>query len=204
MRLDELLADLEAFGQENDRRQTQRPRQMLNIPRTTGQFLQVLVTVARAQRILEIGTSNGYSTLWLARAARAVGGRVTTVERSEFKIALARVNFEHSGMSDVITLVHGQAGEFLAHAADASFDFVFLDSERSEYPRWWQDLNRILAPGGLCVADNALSHRDELKPFFALVEANPRFTTCVMPVGKGEYMAVKSLEPLGKGESAAG
>ena len=204
MRLDEFLADLEAFGLENDRRQTQRPRQMLNIPRTTGQFLQVLATVSRAQSTLEIGTSNGYSTLWLARAARAVGGKVTTVERAEFKIALARINFERSGISDVITLVHEQAGEFLAHAADASFDFIFLDSERSEYPHWWQDLNRILAPGGLWVADNALSHRDELKPFFALVEADPRFTTCVVPVGKGEYVAVKSLERVGKGESAVG
>jgi predicted O-methyltransferase YrrM len=161
MELDQLLAELESFGTENDRRHAQYSRRMLNIPRETGRFLQVLAMSARAQRILEIGTSNGYSTLWLARAARAVGSRVTTVERLESKFALARANFERAGLDEVITQVQANGGDFLARAADASFDFIFLDSERSAYPAWWQDIKRILTPGGLWVADNALSHLDE-------------------------------------------
>jgi predicted O-methyltransferase YrrM len=202
--LEKLFAELEAFGAKNDRRYDEYSRRMMNIPRETGQFLQVLVLAARARRILEIGTSNGYSTLWLARAARGVGGRVTTVERLESKFALARANFERSGMTDVITQVQSNGGDFLARAADASFDFIFLDSERSAYPAWWQDIKRILAPGGLWVADNALSHSAEFKPLVTLVEADPQFTTCVVPVGNGEFVAVKTLEPLGKGGSAAG
>jgi predicted O-methyltransferase YrrM len=74
----ELLAELEDFGQKNDATITERPRRMLNITRDTGEFLVVLVKAMDAKRVLEIGTSNGYSTLWLARAARDVGGAVTT------------------------------------------------------------------------------------------------------------------------------
>ena len=74
--LDPLLAELEQFGQTNDRSSTERPRRMLNITRDTGELLAVLVRATAARRVLEIGTSNGYSTLWLASAARAIGGAV--------------------------------------------------------------------------------------------------------------------------------
>ena len=80
--LEGLLAELEEFGKTNDGSTTERPRRMLNITRDTGEFLAVLVRATLAQRVLEIGTSNGYSTLWLADAARAIGGSVTTVELS--------------------------------------------------------------------------------------------------------------------------
>ena len=204
MELEKLLAELEAFGAKNDRRYDEYSRRMMNIPRETGQFLQVLVMAARARRILEIGTSNGYSTLWLARAARGVGGRVTTVERLDFQVCPGAGQFrafrddgcDHPGASQW----RGLSGP----RPDASFDFIFLDSERSAYPAWWQDVKRILTPGGLWVADNALSHPNEFKPFVTLVEADPQFTTCVVPVGNGEYVAVKTLEPPGKGESATG
>lgn len=74
--LDVLLSELERFGQENDRAISERPRRMLNITRDTGEFLSVLVRAIAARHILEIGTSNGYSTLWLANAVRATGGTV--------------------------------------------------------------------------------------------------------------------------------
>ena len=80
-----LLVELEAFGQQNDATITDRPRQMLNITRDTGEFLAVLVQAMSARRVLEIGTSNGYSTLWLAEAARTIGGAVTTVEQAEYE-----------------------------------------------------------------------------------------------------------------------
>jgi predicted O-methyltransferase YrrM len=75
----QLLAELEQFGKTNDSSITDRPRRMLNITRDTGEFLSVLVRATHAQRVLEVGTSNGYSTLWLASAARAIGGRVSTI-----------------------------------------------------------------------------------------------------------------------------
>src|SRR5713226_9824751 len=94
--LDSLMAELEHFGKANDSATTERPRRMLNITRDTGSFLAVLVTATLARRVLEIGTSNGYSTLWLASAAQAIGGSVTTVELSDYKVGLATRSEEHT------------------------------------------------------------------------------------------------------------
>jgi predicted O-methyltransferase YrrM len=187
----ELLAEIEDFGRKNDATITERPRRMLNITRDTGEFLVVLVKAMRAKRVLEIGTSNGYSTLWLANAARSIGGMVTTVELAELKVGMAHANFARSGLAPFITQVHDDAGAVLKKAADASFDLVFLDSERPEYPDWWPDLERVLRPGGLLVVDNATSHAEQMAPFVAIVTADAAFTTSLVPVGNGEFLAVK-------------
>ena len=189
--LRKLLLELEQFGLSNDGAITDRPRRMLNITRDTGEFVSVLVRATNAQRVLEIGTSNGYSTLWLASAAKAIKGRVTTVELSEFKLALAAKNFERSGLAPLIAQVKDEAGAVLAGASESSFDLVFLDSERSEYPGWWPDIKRVLRKGGLLVVDNATSHAAEMAPFVAIVSADPDFTTCTVPVGNGEFLATR-------------
>jgi predicted O-methyltransferase YrrM len=183
------MVELEHFGKENDSAATERSRRMLNITRETGEFLAVLVRATGARRILEIGTSNGYSTLWLADAARAIGGKVTTIERSEYKLGLAAKNFARSGLTAFIMLTHDDAGQVLGRIADGAFDFVFLDSERSEYVGWWPELKRVLRPGGLLVVDNATSHVTEMAPFVAIVGADPGFTTSLVPVGNGEFLA---------------
>lgn len=188
-----LLSELERFGEANDNATTERPRRMLNITRDTGEFLSVLVQATAARRVLEIGTSNGYSTLWLANAARTTGGAVTTVELSDYKVGLARQNFSRSGLAASITLVQDDAGRVLERAVDASFDLVFLDSERPEYPGWWPHLKRVLRPGGLLVVDNATSHPEQMAPFVALVKADTDFTTSLVPVGNGEFLAVKAV-----------
>jgi predicted O-methyltransferase YrrM len=190
--LDGLLAELEQFGKTNDDSNSARPRRMLNITRDTGELLAVLVRATAARRVLEIGTSNGYSTLWLASAARAIGGTVTTVELADYKVGLATANFERSGLARSISLVHDDAGRVLQRAADGAYDLVFLDSERPEYPGWWPDLKRVLRPGGLLVVDNATSHQAEMAPFVALVTADRGFVTSLVPVGNGEFLAVKS------------
>jgi len=189
--LQSLLAELEQFGKANDSSTSERAWKMLNITRDTGEFLAVLVRATLARRILEIGTSNGYSTLWLASAARAIGGSVTTVEYSDYKVGLASKNFDRSGLTPYISLVHDDAGRVLERSSDSAFDFIFLDSERPEYPSWWSNLRRVIRPGGLLVVDNATSHPQEMAPFVALVEADTSFTTSLVPVGNGEFMAVK-------------
>jgi predicted O-methyltransferase YrrM len=189
--LEILKAELERFGEANDAATDDRPRRMLNITRDTGEFLAVLVRAAGARRVLEIGTSNGYSTLWLADAARAIGGSVTTVESSEYKVRLASANFTRSGISPFIRLVHDDASRFLARSAWSAYDLVFLDAERPAYPGWWPHLRRVLSPKGLLIADNATSHAEQLAPFVTLVLADTEFATCLVPVGKGEFLAVK-------------
>jgi predicted O-methyltransferase YrrM len=190
--LDTVLTELERFGKVNDASTTEHPRRMLNITRDTGEFLAVLVRAMLARRVLEIGTSNGYSTLWLASAARAIGGLVTTVELAEHKIALASANFVRSGLAPYISVVHDDASEVFQRLSENTFDLVFLDSERSAYPKWWMNLRRVLRPGGLLVVDNATSHPEELTPFVTLVQADAAFFTSLVPVGNGEFLAVRS------------
>ena len=190
--LEALKTELEDLGATNDGATAERSRRMLNITRDTGEFLSVLVRATLARRVLEIGTSNGYSTLWLAEAARAIGGSVTTVEFSEYKVGLASANFARSGLAPYITLIHDDAARLLQRSEQNAFDFIFLDSERSEYPGWWQQLRRVLRPGGLLVVDNATSHAEQLAPFTAVVNADPLFATSLVPVGNGEFLAVKA------------
>ena len=189
--LQELLCELEQFGLNNDRAIDERPRRMLNITRDTGEFLSVIVRAMNAQRVLEIGTSNGYSTLWLALAAKSIKGHVTTVELSDFKFDLAAKNFERSNLSSFIKQVLGEAGELLRGCSESSFDLIFLDSERSEYLGWWPDIKRVLRRGGLLVVDNATSHSAEMAPFVAQVTADSDFTTCTVPIGNGEFLATQ-------------
>jgi predicted O-methyltransferase YrrM len=190
--LEALKAELEHFGEANDSATRERPRRMLNITRDTGEFLAVLVRASLARRVLEIGTSNGYSTLWLAEAARAISGCVTTVELADYKVELAQANFARSGLSSFITLVHADASSVLRKSDPNSYDLIFLDAERSEYPRLWPELRRVLRPGGLLIVDNAISHAEEMAPFVALVKADTEFLKCLVAVGKGELLAVKA------------
>ncbi len=190
--LEALKSELEHFGKANDQATNDRSRRMLNITRDTGEFLSVLVRATQARRVLEIGTSNGYSTLWLAEAANATGGSITTVELSEYKVSLASATFARSGLGSLICLVHDDAAQVLARSDEDLFDFLFLDSERTEYPVWWPQLRRVLRPGGLMVVDNAISHPEQMAPFTALVMADRLFTTSLVPVGNGEFLAVKA------------
>jgi predicted O-methyltransferase YrrM len=186
-----LLAELAAFGDTHDNDAANHATRMLNITPDTGEFLAVMVKVMGARRILEIGTSNGYSTLWLADAA-GDAGVVTTVERSPAKIALARANFTRAGLAGRIDQREGNAGDILRELDDGAFDLLFLDSLRTAYLAWWPDLKRVLRPSGLLVVDNATSHPQEMADFTAAVRADSGFTTSLVPVGKGEFLAVKA------------
>lgn len=184
--------ELGAAGPRHDAGETERARRLLNITPETGELLAVLVRATAARRVLEIGTSNGYSTLWLAEAARALGGGVVSVEYAAHKVALARQTFARAGVQGTVDLVHADAGAWLAGAPAAAFDLLFLDAERRLYRDWWPHLRRVLRPGGLLVVDNAISHAPEMAPFAALLDADADFTCTTVPVGNGELLAVKA------------
>ena len=191
-KLHTLLAELAAFGDAHDGDDANRATRMLNITPDTGAFLAVLVKATHARRVLEIGTSNGYSTLWLADAVASIDGQVTTVEMSPQKVAMARQNFERANLTQRIVQLEGEAGAHLRAIADGAFDLVFLDSQRSVYLEWWPELKRILRAGGLLVVDNATSHAAEMAAFTEAVRKDAAFTTSLVPVGKGEFLAVKA------------
>jgi len=186
-----LLDELWQAGDDNDARETERPRRMLNITPDTGRLLWILIRSARATRILEVGTSNAYSTIWLADAARATGGRVTTLERDPNKVRLARQNLERAGLAPWVDIREGPAADTLG-ALPGPFELVFLDADRPSYRTYLELAVPRLAPGGLLVADNVVSHRSELEDFLARVKTHPELLSVTVPVGKGEEIAFKT------------
>ena len=179
--LDELLSELERFGKSNDGANSARPCRMLNITRDTGDLLAVLVRATVARRVLEIGTSNGYSTLWLASAARAIGGTVTTVELSEHKIGLATANFARSGLGGQITLLHEDAGRVLQRSLDGAFDLVFLDSERSEYPGWCRTSSACCGRAGFWSSTTRPRMRPRWRHSWRWLRPTPRSSRASFP-----------------------
>jgi predicted O-methyltransferase YrrM len=191
----QVLAELGQWGPAHDAEEPDPRRKLLNITPDTGQLLALLVRATRSRRILELGTSNGYSTLWLAAAACDTGGCVTTVELREAKAMLARETFGRAGIEAVVDLRVADGSVVLDAAADGAHDFIFLDADRDRYLAWWPDLARVLAGGGLLVVDNATSHARELAPFAAAIASVPTFTTVLVPVGNGELLVHKATKP---------
>ena len=139
--------------------------------------------------MLELGTSNGYSTVWLADATP---GGVLTVELDAGRARQARDTFARAGVADRVELAEEDGGAVLAGSPDGAFDFVFLDAERSEYARWWPDLLRTLGTPGLIVVDNVLSHADEVADLRALVDAEPAVTSALVPIGAGALLIARA------------
>lgn len=197
-RLRALLTELEEQGREHDAREPDHGKRMLNLEPATARILSLWVRSSRRRRLLEIGTSNGYSTLWLADAMRATGGRLTSIDRSPDKHALADANLRRAGLRDVVELVAGDATE-IVRALPGPFDCVFFDADRLSATAQLALLLPKLAPDALLFADNALSHPDEIAGYLSALDALPEFDTLVVPVGKGLSVAYRGP----RGASAA-
>ncbi len=168
---------------------TTRMKRLRQIPPDTGKFLALLAASAPAGQWVEIGTSAGYSALWLALAGRTVGRTLTTFEILPAKIALATETFQKTAVADVINLVAGDAREHLPHMTDIAF--CFLDAEKEVYADCYEAIVPNLVPGGLLVADNALSHQADLQPLIDRALQDTRVDAVVVPIGKGELVCRK-------------
>ncbi|NAW58121.1 MULTISPECIES: O-methyltransferase [unclassified Vibrio] len=190
MNLGNLLVELEQVGLQNDAPQSDRAKKYLNITRDTGEFLALLIKATQSNQVLEIGTSNGYSSLWLANALPA-NGQLFTIEFLSSKADEAQRHFERAGLSHKITQLRGDATE-LVNELSGAFDFIFLDANRATYCAMAERLFVLLKPGGLMVCDNAVSHQQELAEFVDWVTAQPHLQTSLVPVGKGELLIYKN------------
>jgi predicted O-methyltransferase YrrM len=166
-----VAARLYEAGREHDHAQADRLDRLRNVEPDTAELIGVLIRASGARRILELGTSNGYSTIWLADAAETTGGRVVSVDVDPVRTGLAEANLAEAGLSERVELRTEDAAATLARSAHSAWDFVFLDAERPAYPGYVRDLLRVLAPGGLLAVDNVRSHEHELVEFTALIAA---------------------------------
>ena len=180
------MRDLEDLDARDRTDGTPRAKRLRQIPADVGRFIAVLAATAPAGRYIEIGTSGGYSTLWLALACRAVGRRITTYEILHEKAELARQTFAATGVSDVVDFVHGDALQYSPACADVAF--CFLDAEKELYDRCYQAVVPRMVAGGLLVADNAINHRAILQPMLDRVLEDDRVDALIVPIGNGELV----------------
>jgi predicted O-methyltransferase YrrM len=180
-----LLDDLHREGREHDAGHADRLLRLRNLEPETGALLNLLLRTSGARDVLELGTSNGYSTIWLGEAVAANGGRLSSVEMDPERAAAAARNLARAGLSEVVDLHVSDAALVLAQTPSDSVDVIFLDAERPDYPAYWDDLVRILRRPGLLAIDNAVSHAGELHAFRVVVEADERALSALDATGAG-------------------
>lgn len=185
-----IAAEVFAAGREYDAGQTNRLDRLRNVEPDTAELLGVLVRATRSRRILEIGTSNGHSTLWLADAAESTGGRVQTLDIDPRRTELALANLHRAGLDGLVECRTIGAAQALAEYPDDAWDLIFLDAERPEYAGYWPNLRRVLAPGGSVLIDNAISHESELAELHRLLDADAGVTSALIATGAGLIIAV--------------
>ncbi|MCL5946851.1 MAG: O-methyltransferase [Chloroflexi bacterium] len=188
-RLLDRMRELERRDQEDRTDGTPRLARLRQIAPETGRFLALWAASAPDGPCIEIGTSAGYSALWLALACRATGRTLTTFEVLPHKAELARETFAQAGVGDVVRLVED---DFL-HAVTqfAQVGFCFLDAEKEVYGACYDSVVPRLRSGGILIADNAINHRETLQPMLDVALADERVDALIVPIGKGELVCRK-------------
>jgi len=173
---------------------------VLAIGRNTGIFYNILLQSMDAKKILEIGMSAGYSTIWFAEAiSKKTGGKIITIDQDKKKIERAKRNFEDAGLSDLIEIRHGDALEVILDIknesnSSESFDFVFIDADKERYIQYFDAILPMVKPGGLIGADNIL-FPERFQKFSNLyvkhVRNNPKIRSVTIPIDNGEELSLK-------------
>ncbi len=182
------LKQLEEHARIHDAQEPEHSRKFLNLEPETAAIVSILARSSRARRLLEIGTSNGYSTIWLASSVGPEGGHVVSIDRSRDKHRMAHDNLLEAGLLQYVDLRVGDATEVIK-TLPGPFDFVFFDADRTSAPGQLALLLPKLAPQALVLADNALSHPDEIAGYLTMVKSLEQFQHVLIPVGKGLSVA---------------
>ena len=193
------IEEQEKFEQENPY-EIPNSEKVLAIGRNTGIFYNILLQSMDAKKILEIGMSAGYSTIWFAEAiSKKTGGKIITIDQDKKKIERAKRNFEEAGLSDLIEIRHGDALEVILDIknesnSSESFDFVFIDADKERYIQYFDAILPMVKPGGLIGADNIL-FPERFQKFSNLyvkhVRNNPKIRSVTIPIDNGEELSLK-------------
>lgn len=176
-----ILAVLDAMSRE---------RWYANVAPTDGRFLRQLTEAVGAKRVVEIGTSTGYSAIWFALALRSTGGTLYTHEIDPERIGMGRANFKKAGVEEIITVIQGDAHETVKQHKEP-IDIVFLDADKGGYIDYLNKLLPLVRPGGLILAHNMRSPRPDPR-YIEAITANPDLeTTFVLMEGAGIGVTLK-------------
>ena len=165
-----------------------------NISRQTAEFISMLIKVAKPQRVLEVGTSNGYSAMWIADALKDAGnnGHLWTIEFYEKRQSIARENIQNCELSDYVSFLQGSARDLIRNL-DFIPDFVFIDACKQEYIDYFNLLKDKLPKGAIILADNVTSHASKVADFLEEIKNDPRYQSQVLDLPAGLLMGLKLM-----------
>jgi predicted O-methyltransferase YrrM len=162
-----------------------------NIAPENGQFLSILIRSIQARNVLEVGTSNGYSTIWLAAALKETGGRLISLEFDRERAKEAQAHLQEVGLDGIVEVRVGNALDEIPKC-DATFDLVFLDAEKNEYRRYLELALPNIRPGGLIVADDTVTMRDEMPDYIDFVFSTPLLHSVDIPLDDGIILSYRT------------
>jgi len=160
-----------------------------NLTRPAAELLGVFAKIRRAKSIVEIGTANGYTAITLGAAVRDFGGTVITIERNGVMVEAAKRNICAAGLQDVVTVYPGSAYKVLKQLP-GPFDLIFIDGTKQEYVGYFERVKDKLADNSLIIADNVMSHEEELADFIRLINEDASISSSIFPVGAGLLVGV--------------
>lgn len=168
-------------------------KEFWNVPRKTAVLLNTFIKMMNVKNALEIGTSNGYSGIWLAKALKETGGKLTTIEFYEKRQSVAIENFKICGIDDIIRPIQGSACQIIKDFdATEMFDFVFIDANKREYVEYFNLIKPHLTRKCLIVADNIISHAEKVQTFIDAVDADEEFQYSVYELPGGILVAYRN------------
>jgi len=161
------------------------------MPRASGELLSFLVHSTKAKKILELGCSVGYSTIWMANAAKQFEGQVYTTEKSEPRAELAKLNFQDSGLKENITLFEGNILEILSDWKHGELDFILLDAMKREYLQYYKLTFPLLKKGGIMVADDVIKLKEKMGDFLEFVKKDKNVYSMILDLDDGMLLIYK-------------
>ncbi|MBQ8476171.1 O-methyltransferase [bacterium] len=169
-----------------------------NLDRNCANFLYMLLLIKNAKNVLEIGTSNGYSGIWILKALERTSGKLTTIEFWEKRQSIARKNFALCAPNAEVEPKIGSAIIVLEDLEDEikknkreKYDFIFIDANKKEYLSYFQLVDKMIAPNGIILADNILSHREKTQAYVDELFNNPSYTSEILEMGAGMMLSIK-------------
>ncbi len=166
-------------------------KQYTNIAPENGQFLSILIRSIKAQHVLEVGTSNGYSTIWIASALKDTGGKLITLEYNTQRAKEAQAHLNATGLDGFVEIRIGDALDEIPKC-NALFDFVFLDAEKGEYRKYLEMVLPNIRRGGLVVADDTITMRDEMTDYIDFVYNTPLLNSVDIPLDDGIILSYRT------------
>ena len=168
-------------------------KEFWNIPRKTGVLINTFIKMMNVKNALEIGTSNGYSGLWISKALKQTGGHLTTIEFYEKRQSIAIQNFKTCGVLDIITPIQGSACEIIRNFSDdLKFDFLFIDANKKEYVEYFHLIKPHLTQKCLIIADNIISHAQKVQTFIDAIDADEEFQYEIVELPGGILIAYRN------------